>query len=429
MVTRRELLGSSAAVALAGLTGMGLAGCGKETKPAEQGVTGSARFSWWGGDQRAKETREVIKSFQADHPGATISAQFSDWGSYWQKLSTTAAGGNLPDVMQMDVTHVKLFVSSNQLLALDEKTLGLAETDKDLLAPGTVDGKLYAVGTGGNMSTLMYNQTALDQAGMPVPAEGFNWDTLASYAVQLQKKLPTDRWVIDAGYASIWWEIFLRQRNKEIWTDDGKIAYSKDDVLDWFNYWYDLQRAGVVVPPGKAPNAASGETADSPFALGFTVLGPEWSNLFTTAASLTKDKVEITRTPTGGTMAGDSINPTMQWSISAQSKKVELANTFVSYLLHNEKAITTIGLDRGVPGDPAARKIVTPTLTPNEKLVVQFLEKYGKSGRPVSVLLPEHAEQVTDALTQAGDALRLEKSTPTAAADTFWDQAQKISKS
>jgi pectin-derived oligosaccharide transport system substrate-binding protein len=275
----------------------------------------------------------------------------------------------------------------------------------------------------------MYNQTALDQAGLPLPSEELSWDALASYAVSLQKKLPSDRWVIDAGYASIWWEIFLRQRNQEIWTADGKIAYSKDDVLEWFTYWYDLQKAGVLVPPGKAPNAASGETADSPFALGFTVLGPEWSNLFPTAADLIKDKVAITRTPTGGTMAGDSINPTMQWSISAQTKKVELANTFVSYLLHDETAIKTIGLDRGVPGDPAARKVVTPILTPNEKLVVEYLEKFGKSGRPVAVLLPEHAEQVTDALTQTGDALRLEKSTPTEAADKFWDQAQQISKS
>lgn len=436
MASRRDVLRASSVVALGGLAGSLLAACGggdSKSGPAAGGSaapSGKARFTWWGGDERAKQTQAVIKSFESSHEGASITAQFSDWGSYWQKLTTTAAGGNLPDVLQMDVSYVQQFAKNNQLLVLDDyssKQLALTGTDKALLVSGTVGGKLYAVGTGGNMSTLMYNETALTTAGMPVPDDGFTWDTLASFAVSLQKKMPADRWAIDAGYASIWFDVFMRQRHTEAWTPDGKIAYSKDDVQDWFNYWYGLQQAGVVATRGKAPNSASGSDADSAFGLGFTVLAAEWTNLFPTAAALTKDKVALTRTPTGGSMIGDSVNATMMWSIAAGSKNVDLAVSLVAYLLHDPTAVKTIGLDRGVPGTAAARKLLDPSLDALDKAQVAFLEKYGDKGRPVTVFGPAYAGEITDALTQAGDSISLGKASPEQATTLFWDSAQKIS--
>jgi multiple sugar transport system substrate-binding protein len=279
------------------------------------------------------------------------------------------------------------------------------------------------------MSALMYNETALAAAGKPVPDEGFSWDSFASYAVALQKKLPSNVWVIDAGYSSFWFDVYARQQNKEEWTADGKIGYTKDQVLDWFNYWYDLQKAGVLVPPGKAPNAASGSPADSPFALGFTVMAAEWTNLFPTDVDANKNKLNMTRTPTGGPHVGDSVNATMQWCIAANSANTDLALAFTSFLLHDPKAIKVIGLDRGVPGNEAARKLLKPTLKPAEKLEVDFLDKYGPMSRPSTVQAPAYTGEITDAMTQAGDSMTLGKATPAQASSVFWDAAQKAAAS
>ena len=437
MPSRRDVLRSGAAVALGAAAAPFVAACGGDDQrrtssggPGGAGGTlsGDIQFAWWGGDERAKYTQQLIKTFEKKHADTSVAAQFSDWDSYWQKITTSAAGGNIPDVLQMDISAITQFATKNQLLALDDYSSGaldLGDTDKALLDSGRIDGKLYAIGTGGNMSSLVYNDTAVQAASMPIPDDGFTWDTLASYVVELQKKLPTNRWAIDAGYNNIWFDIYMRQLNDEEYTADGKIAYTKDQVLDWFTYWYDLQRAGVLVPPGKAPNASSGSPADSPFALGFTVLQAEWTNLFPTDAGFTKDKLGLTRTPTGGTQAGDSVNATMQWCVGSTTENVDLALAFIAFLLHDPDAIKTIGLDRGVPGNPAARDLVKPTLQAPEQLEVDFLAESGPEGRPIAVLAPAYVPEVTDALKQAADSISLGRSSPAQAADEFWDAAQQ----
>ncbi len=432
MPSRRDLLRTGAAMALGAAAAPLVAACGGDNGQPDSGgpPSGDLQFAWWGGDERAKYTQELIKTFEKKHADTSVAAQFSDWGSYWQKLTTTAAGGNLADVVQMSVSYVNQFASRNQLLELDDGSsgvLGLGDTDKNLLDSGRIDGKLYAVGTGGNMCALMYNQTAFEDAGVSMPVDDFTWDTFASFAVELQKKLPSDRWVIGAGYNSIWFDVYMRQLNGEEYTADGKIAYTKDQVLDWFTYWHDLQESGVLAPPSKAPNAASGSPADSPIALGFTVISPEWTNLLPTYATLVKDTLQLSRTPTGGTQVGDSVNATMQWSVAADSDNQDLALALVAFLLHDPDAIKAIGLDRGVPGNPEARDLLKSALQPSEQVEVDFIEEVGPKARTVTIPAPTYTGELTDALQQAGDSIALGHASPTDAADTFWDAAQKAS--
>ena len=57
---------------------------------------------WWGAAVRNDLTQEAINLYMELNPDVQINAQFADWTGYWDKLSAMAAGGNMPDVVQMD---------------------------------------------------------------------------------------------------------------------------------------------------------------------------------------------------------------------------------------------------------------------------------------------------------------------------------------
>ena len=77
------------------------------------------RMTWWGSQKRHDLTIQVIELFQKMHPNIKIVYEFSGWRDYWTKLTTQAAGGNLPDIMQHDYARISEWVSRGLLLPLD----------------------------------------------------------------------------------------------------------------------------------------------------------------------------------------------------------------------------------------------------------------------------------------------------------------------
>ena len=53
------------------------------------------------------------------NPNVVIETEFTDWSGYWDKLATQAAGGGLPDIIQMDYSYLNQYASSNQLADLN----------------------------------------------------------------------------------------------------------------------------------------------------------------------------------------------------------------------------------------------------------------------------------------------------------------------
>ncbi|MCL6518147.1 extracellular solute-binding protein, partial [Alicyclobacillus sp.] len=95
-------------VALTTLIATGCGGGSPAGNAASNGTTGSAnqtitlRFSWWGDQTRATITQQVIDLYEKLHPNVKIQPEFTSYANYAQKLTTEAAGGNLPDVVQMN---------------------------------------------------------------------------------------------------------------------------------------------------------------------------------------------------------------------------------------------------------------------------------------------------------------------------------------
>src|SRR3569833_1675006 len=150
-IDRRQFLMGSTALAATGVIG--------GISPA-MAADVHLRLYWWGGQARADRTNAVSDLYAKVNPGFTYDKDFNAFNDYWPKLGTQVAGGNAPDVFQMDYRYIVEYANRGAVQALDDyvgKSLNLDDFDKDQIEGGMVIGQLYAVSLGASSDALLVN--------------------------------------------------------------------------------------------------------------------------------------------------------------------------------------------------------------------------------------------------------------------------------
>lgn len=135
-------------------------------------------------------TKELIPAFEKANPGITVNYVDMPYDGLKQKLTTSAAGGELPDLIRSDIGWVAQFAELGVFKQLDGNMPGF----DDLAAavyPGTLattawDGHHYGLPLNTNTRVLVANQAALDAAGVDAPPATF--DELRELAKGLEGK-------------------------------------------------------------------------------------------------------------------------------------------------------------------------------------------------------------------------------------------------
>lgn len=423
MINRRRFMTQTAAVAAGAAALPFLDACA-----GGGGSSTDLGLAWWGGSDRVKRTNKVVKLFHAPHPKVKFSAQSSAWTSYWQKLNTEAAGGSLPDILQMSVTYINDYTTRGQLLDLStyKSTLDLGDFDKQQLAQGTIGGKLTGISLGANIPAMCFNSSAIAATGVPLPTDDATWDSYPSYLSKLAKKLPSGMYPLDDGSGfDGGFTVWGRQRMDDLFTDDGKIAFTESDLKDWFAYWDELRKSNLLVP-GKieAAYAQIGTPDAEPLVKKQAAITATWSNFISQYQVLMTDKVALERFPLGD-KAGDYIQASQMFSVSSKTKAAKVDAEFISFFIHNAKAAAVLGVERGVPGSAATRTGIKPTLKPYDGAQIDFYNKVGPLTRARPNPLPAYSGDVFDALTRASEAIALGKESVSGGSKMAYDQMQK----
>lgn len=185
-----------------GLTGAmlgSLAGCGdgKESQSAdasssapeksqssekESGDTGdlkdsgenvTIKFTWWGNQGRHAYTQELLDEYTELHPNVTFEAIPAGWDGYFDKLSTQAASGSMPDIVQMDYLYLTTYAKNHSVTDLqpfiDNGTIDVSQMAENDVNTGKIDGALAGlVGATGTLS-IGYNPEVFQEAGLEEP--------------------------------------------------------------------------------------------------------------------------------------------------------------------------------------------------------------------------------------------------------------------
>jgi multiple sugar transport system substrate-binding protein len=171
------------------------AGCSASPTPSTTAKAAPVTITFWGSygnggnsTQQDALNKTLIPAFEKANPGITVKYTDIAYDSLLQKLTTSAAGGELPDLVRADLGWVPQFAQNGVLVPLstsmaDYKSLAA----KDY--PGNVStnlykGKYYGLPLDTNSRVLITSQAALDKAGVTAPPTTFG--QLATMADKLK---------------------------------------------------------------------------------------------------------------------------------------------------------------------------------------------------------------------------------------------------
>lgn len=389
-------------VAVAAAAFVALAACGQGDNPAQPnaddaGGTGEGvelRFAWWGADLRHRLTQEVIDAFEAEHPGITIVPEYTDWTGYWDRLATTAAGGDLPDIIQMDEKYLRTYAEQGSLLDLDTlEGLDTSDIDPGALPSGEVDGGLYGIVSAVNAYAMVTNTTLLEEAGVPLPDDTtWTWEDFAATALAVTEGTGDGvHGMQGLGIADGDLNIWARQVGESQWTEDGAFGVSPETLTEWWEYVAGLEQSGAMPPPAAMEEKRAAGQESSGTATNTAAFGLWWSNQYAALSSSSGDELALLRPPRQEPdgESGLYYKPSMFWSASADTEYPEEVALFLDFLTSSTEAGEILLVERGVPSNLAVREHITPLLDDAGQTTVAFVDGVADEVGPAPVVTPQ----------------------------------------
>lgn len=417
---------------LAGLATLSLGACENTSPSPTRSGPVAMQMLFWGTATRDTLTKKAIDLFHKRYTSVSISSNYTSFTDYWPAFDKLIAKGSVPALFQMDMRYIAKYARSGLMLDLTqliyEQSIVLSDFDPLILAGSKVNNAIYGIPLGGNYQCLVYNAALLKQSGVdPVPAS-MSWDAYATYMANITQGLPKDVYgsADSSGDMSVY-EIWIRQRGKELYTVDGKLAFAVADVADWFSYWTQMRDNHGCLPADLQTTFANVTgAANSPLAKGKCVFVIPHTNEFESYQAAIKQPVELALIP-GGSQPGLYYKPSLLLSISSQTPYVDEAARFIDFLLNDADGIKAIGMDRGIPGSRKAQSLLAPSFTPTQQREISFTNMVSQSGntRLKEVLDPPAASQVARLFSQTALDIAQKHTTVQAGAQTFYEAALK----
>lgn len=394
----------------------------------DSGETVTLRFEWWGNPDRAKLTEQAIDLFEKKNPTIKVQTSFAEFNAYFQKMATQIAGGSAPDVLQMDYRFISEYAGRNVLLEFGTAgaTVNTTQMSPALLESGKVNGKAYGIPMAQNTQSFTYDPAAWREAGAKAPADGWTWQNLEDAAAKISADSDNKvRGVVDFGGIEDWFEVWLRQRGKAIYTPDGKLGYTAADVTAYWQFTDRLRRSGAATAAdvstkldgSQANDPVAQKTASSGFGYdsGFT---PETFNIFGRAMALAPF-------PADSAELGQYAKPSMLISIARRSEHPQEAARLIDFLLNDPEAGKVLGLSRGMPVNAQIRDAVGATLTGPPKVAYDFEAAILPKLKDAPPPPPKGSGEVKAAFQRVYDDVAFERMSPAEAADKFVQEAQQ----
>lgn len=379
MINRRHFLTT---VAIGTASAAALAACGNggsssgQTGSAEKPVT--INYTWWGNDDRAERTRKAIALFESKNPDIKVNGNFTDFAGYWQKRATEAAGGGLPDVMQWDLSYLRDYGQRNQLLDLGTVKIDTSAFEKSLLPSGLIKGKTYGIPTSTNAFAVYYDPAKLASLGIAEPTGKWTWSEFQAFLKEVGDK-GNGTLYGSTDFTGVWWQfnIWLRQKNIQAFTSDGKLGFSKDDLKTWWNLNSKLRGTQALVPEDRVTQLKP----KSPFGSNVSAAEVTWDNFMAGyLADSGAKQLKLVPVPSDDpNNLGLFLKPSMLMVASAKTKFKDAAARFIDFMVNDPEVGQIFKTSRGVPASKTQRD--GTTFDGADKLVVDYeksIEQYLK---------------------------------------------------
>ncbi len=427
-LNRRQFLIGAGGLAAAATT-MGLGACapgssggGSQGGGGEGGATNLA-LAWWGNPTRNKNTEAMMAAYMAANPNVKITGQPGEFSSYWDKLATQTAGGQAPDIIQMDMNYISEYGSRGALL-----DLGSIDTSK--FVEGTVDSgkindKLVGVNAGINSAIILANPQLFEKAKMDLPDDKtWTWDQMIEVGAEVASKAGVPFGVAQLLNSDAMFGTFVRQNGKELFKPDG-LGF---DVAE-AQAWYDLLLKGVKAKAFGTPEQMTEELAkpldQSSIAVGTAAMYGSNSNQLQAMSEAAGEPRKMLRGPS---LAGKATErktwykASMLWSASAKTKNPEAAIAWINWFANDQAAAGIDLAERGIPPNAEILAAVQSKFSPEQQVVAKYIDDIKTEVGATPIAPPPGGGTIAELLSRHGTDVIFGRTSSAEGAQKFVDE-------
>lgn len=431
-----------AAALLAGVMAVSLAACGSggdnNTKDtASKGDKTKIKITWWGGQSRHEYTQKLLDAYTEKHPDIEFEALPAGWDGYFDKLSTQAASGSMPDIVQMDYLYISTYAKNNAVTDLqpyiEDGTIDTSNIDETILNTGSVDGKMAGMVLSTSSVAVGYNPEVFEQAGVELPDGTWTWSEFIEANKKISEKTGKESVLVSSGATGdvIPLRYWLRQHGEKLFNDEGNgLGYEDDKVVaDFFKMWKGMIDEDIYSDPDEEAQILTLGIEASPVVTGEAGTVFDWNN-YSSRVSTANDKIRITTPPVTDEDGESGLwnKPGMFFSIADTSKVKDECAEFIDWFINSEEANNIIMAERGTPVSSKVRDtmIESGKMTDQQVEMFEYADKVSELAKDTPKPDPEGIAEIQESLKNIGNSVFYGESTPEEAAKTFREEVSAI---
>ena len=407
------------------VSGMLFAGGANDSKNTEDGKVTISVY-WWGNQVRNDLTQKAINLYMEEHPDIIINAEFADWSGYWDRLSATAAGGNMPDIVQMDYAYLESYVSNGLLTNLspyiESGAIDTSDIPDSVLASGIVDDSVYGISLGNSAIMMAYDKDITDKAGVEIPLE-VTLGELYAIGEEIYEKTGVATY-FDGGINMI----KMIARNSGSYMFDELAAGDDTSARRFFEEVQRFQDAPFAISPDILVEKNADIVELKPI-----LDGTSWNdfcavNQYVAVCNAAGKDLGMLMYPKTDDSVAEAmyLQPSQYFTIAETSEHKEEAAAFVDWFINSEEANLILMGERGTPANTEVAAVLAENVDERTKAVFDFMDKVSEIAVPLDPPDPQGRGEIEAILKSTVEDMRAGALTPEEATEEFVARAQQI---
>jgi multiple sugar transport system substrate-binding protein len=394
--------------------------------------------AWWGEGDQNKRTADALNAY-ASTSGLTVDPQGTNFAGYFDRLATQIAGGNAPDVFQVYLATMGEYAARGTIEPIDKYLGSVIDTsDWAEAALGSTsfgDQQFYVPLGLSNQPAIIYDKTVLDSIGITELKPDWTLAEFKETCLAIAKALTEAKGEPaygsdDLGGTLPVFEAFIRSKGKNVFSAEGGLGFTKEDLAEWYGFWDEARGNGMAVPPEARKQ---GGFEASPIILGTApIVAAASTKGLQGFQSLSKNDLNFNPWPR---YAADSerielVTPVEWMVIAATSDQKDEAAALLNFMVNDPASIAAMGISKGVPVSSKLReeRKASGQLSATEQKIYTAMEEALPYSKPRVVFPPGSAPLVgpgTPLLILLNQQITFKEIDIKSAVDRFFSEADR----
>ncbi|WP_074600381.1 ABC transporter substrate-binding protein [Sediminibacillus halophilus] len=205
---------------------------------------------------------DIVTAFEEENPNIKVNTELAAYDDYFTKLQTRLAGGNAPDVFELNYENFVQYASKGTLADLsgfieEDEDFDPSQLNQEAFEAYQYEGKQYGMVESFSNVLTFYNKDLFDEAGVDYPTADWTWEDELAAA----EKITNEENNVWGTYAPATMNEYFKiaaQNGGQLFNENGEPTVDTQENLEAMNYMVDkVTESGVTPSPaemsGQAP--------------------------------------------------------------------------------------------------------------------------------------------------------------------------------